>query len=353
MRTAGTCEIPSADLPASTSVWRALWSSGKIFAQFHLVGETWNVGAIQIAREPPSGCATSTKDSIVKEPLRPLSLCIGALLVAGSPCSDGQTSPVPAPTASSTKLPINSPDDRFFLYEGPSTHAVGSVSNFVHDSPRVIAKLPYSAVGTTESFGTLGDWGTATNTVKIRYLRDGQGRTRAQDVSHPGDAPQGEVIRIDDPVGGQRYMLFPNEKSMFVLPFVNAAGAVVQQPLAPPPPTEASLQRFLKEFGGDAARAPGKPVAETRLLGKRTFDGISAVGERRAYTLPGKDAQIRIESEQWFSPELDVVVMNALSVWVNPKANMKVTYRLQITRGEPDPTLFRVPEDYMARDMDR
>jgi hypothetical protein len=283
----------------------------------------------------------------------PLSLCIGVLLVAGSPCSDGQTSPVPAPTDSSTKIPINGPDDRFFLYEGPSTHAVGFVSNFVHDTPRVITKSPYSAVGTTESFVTLGDWGTATNTVKIRYLRDGQGRTRAEDVSHPRGAPQDEVIRIDDPVGGQRYMLFPKEKSMFVLPFVDAVGAVVQQPLDPPPPTEASLERFLKDFGGDAARAPGKPVAETRPLGRKTFYGVSAVGERRTYAVPGKGAQIRIESDQWFSPELGVVVMNAMSVWVNPKANMKVTYRLQIIRGEPDPAQLRVPEDYTAREMDR
>lgn len=283
----------------------------------------------------------------------PLSLCICALLVAGSPCSDGQTSPVPAPTDGSAKIPINSPDDRFFLYEGPSLHSVGFVSNFVLDTPRVITKSPYSAVGTTEAVSTLGDWGKLTNTIKIRYLRDGQGRTRAEDVSHPGGAPQYEVIRIDDPVGGQRYMLFPNEKSMFVLPFVDAVGAVVQLPLAPPPPTEASLQRFLKDFGGDAARAPGKPVAETRPLGKKTFDGVSAVGERRTYTVPGKDAPIRIESEQWFSPELGVVVMNAMSVWVSPKANMKVTYRLQIIRGEPDPGQLRVPENYTAREMDR
>jgi hypothetical protein len=265
----------------------------------------------------------------------------------------GQTSPVPHQADRSTKIPINNPDDRFFLYEGPSLHAVGFVSNFVLDTPRVITKSPYSAVGTTESVSTLGDWGKLTNTVKIRYLRDGQGRTRAEDVSHPGGAPQYEVIRIDDPVGGQRYMLFPNEKSMFVLPFVDAVGAVVQQPLAPPPPTEASLQRFLKDFGGDDARTPGKPVAETRPLGKKSFDGVSAVGERRTYTVPGKDAQIRIESEQWFSPELGVVVMNAMNVWVSPKANMKVTYRLQITRGEPDPAQLRVPEDYTAREMDR
>ena len=94
-------------------------------------------------------------------------------------------------------------------------------------------------------------------------------------------------------------------------------------------------------------------VAETRPLGKKSFDGVSAVGERRRYTVPGKDAPIRIESEQWFSPELGVVVMNAMSVWVSPKANMKVIYRLQITRGEPDPELFRVRDDYTVREMGR
>jgi len=46
----------------------------------------------------------------VNGPRPPLSVCIGALLVAGSPCSDGQTSPVPAPTDSSTKIQINSPN---------------------------------------------------------------------------------------------------------------------------------------------------------------------------------------------------------------------------------------------------
>ena len=269
-----------------------------------------------------------------------LSLCIGALLVVGSPYSAGQS-----------KIPIDGPDDRLFLYEGPSTHAVGFVSSFVHDTPAVITDAPYSGVGTTDSIAALGDWGTGTNTVKIRYLRDGQGRTRAEDVSHPGSAPQFEVIRIDDPVGGQRYMLFPYKRTMFVLPFVNATGAVVQRPLAPPPPTEASFQRFLTEFGGDAIRAPGKPVAKTVALGKKTFDGIRAVGERRAYTVPGKKAPIRIESEQWFSPELGVVVMNVFSVWVSPKVNLKVTYRLQVTRGEPDPALFRVPEGYATREI--
>jgi hypothetical protein len=32
---------------------------------------------------------------------------------------------------------------------------------------------------------------------------------------------------------------------------------------------------------------------------------------------------------------------------------MRVTYRLQIVRGEPDPVQFRVPEEYSTREMGR
>jgi hypothetical protein len=257
-------------------------------------------------------------------------LFIGALIILGSPCSESQTP---------------SPDDRFFLYQAP-TNSVGTVRGFIDDSPAIITGAPYSGVGTTSANGMLGPWGKATETVKIRYFRDGQGRMRAEDVSHPGTLPEYERIRIDDPVGEQRYMLLPYEKTMHVLPFVKTAGTVIQLPVTPSPPTDASFDRFLREFGGDAIRAPGKPVAKTVDLGKKDFDGIHAVGKRHTYTLPGKKEPIRVASEQWFSPELGVVMMNVMSVWVSSDINMKVTYRLQATRGEPDPELFRVPEDY-------
>jgi hypothetical protein len=259
-------------------------------------------------------------------------LFISAFIFLGSPCSESQTP---------------SPDDRFFLYQAP-TNSVGTVRGFIEDTPAIIAGAPYSGVGTTSANGMLGDWGKVTETVKIRYLRDGQGRMRAEDVSHPGTIPEYERIRIDDPVGGQRYMLIPYKKTMHALPFVKAAGTVIQLPVTPPPPTDASFQQFLKEFGGDAIRAPGKPAAKTVDLGSKDFDDIRAVGKRHTYMLPGKKEPIRIESEQWFSPELGVVIMNVMSLWVSSDINMKVTYRLQATRAEPDPELFRVPEDYQV-----
>jgi hypothetical protein len=112
------------------------------------------------------------------------SLCIGALLFLGSPFSESQTPPPPTAGGNSPNIPLNGPDDRFFLYEAPS-NGVGAVGSFVHDTPAVITEAPYSGLGTTSATGKLGNWGTATETVKIRYLRDGQGRMRSEDVSHP------------------------------------------------------------------------------------------------------------------------------------------------------------------------
>lgn len=124
---------------------------------------------------------------------------------------------------------------------------------------------------TTSANGMLADWDKATETIKIRYLRDGPGRMRAEDVSHPGTIPEYERIRVDDPVGGQRYMLLPYEKTMHVLPFVKTAGTVIQLPVTPPPPTEASLQYFLREFLRRRHQGAGQTRRKNCRPGKERF----------------------------------------------------------------------------------
>jgi hypothetical protein len=55
-----------------------------------------------------------------------------------------------APTVggNSPNIPLDGPDDRFFLYEALS-NGVGSVGSFIHDTPAIITEAPYSGVGTT------------------------------------------------------------------------------------------------------------------------------------------------------------------------------------------------------------
>jgi hypothetical protein len=88
-----------------------------------------------------------------------------------------------------------------------------------------------------------------------------------------------------------------------------------------------------------------EPVHED--LGKQLIEGVETVGSRSVVTLEagaiGNERPIRIVSERWYSPELQVVV---LSINDDPRAG-KTTYRLaNLSRSEPPPTLFEAPAGY-------
>ena len=77
------------------------------------------------------------------------------------------------------------------------------------------------------------------------------------------------------------------------------------------------------------------------------MEGIRAVGTRREYILAagaiGNEKPIGITIEQWFSPDLGMIVSKTGHVTTGGGSS----YRLEhIVQGEPDPGLFAVPSDY-------
>jgi hypothetical protein len=77
------------------------------------------------------------------------------------------------------------------------------------------------------------------------------------------------------------------------------------------------------------------------------IEGVIASGVRRTTTINkgviGNEQPIKIVSEEWTSPELQVLVMTDHT---DPRTG-RSTYRLlNIRRLDPDPTLFQVPPDY-------
>ena len=87
------------------------------------------------------------------------------------------------------------------------------------------------------------------------------------------------------------------------------------------------------------------------VLGARSIEGVQAVGHRRTTTIPagaiGNDLPITIVSEEWVSPDLNLLVMTHR---VDPRSG-ESSYRLvNIHREEPDPSLFQVPPDYPVRE---
>ena len=92
---------------------------------------------------------------------------------------------------------------------------------------------------------------------------------------------------------------------------------------------------------------PDDPNTKKEDLGQQNIEGVMATGTRTTTVIPageiGNAQEIRIVSEQWFSEDLQVLVMTRHS---DPRSGENV-YRLQnILRAEPDQTLFSVPTDY-------
>lgn len=92
--------------------------------------------------------------------------------------------------------------------------------------------------------------------------------------------------------------------------------------------------------------APRGPAAVT-LLAPREIEGLSARGERSTWTIEagrvGNERPIQLVREVWTSNELGITLQ---ARDVDPRAG-EVLYRLQnIRRGEPEPSLLKVPPDY-------
>jgi hypothetical protein len=85
-------------------------------------------------------------------------------------------------------------------------------------------------------------------------------------------------------------------------------------------------------------------------LGEQTIEGILATGTRTTSTIPAgvldNEQPIRIVSEEWFSSELQVLVMTKHS---DPRVG-ETTYRLvNISRTEPAKSLFELPAGYTIK----
>jgi hypothetical protein len=84
-----------------------------------------------------------------------------------------------------------------------------------------------------------------------------------------------------------------------------------------------------------------------RALGTKKIDGIEAAGARIIGVIPtgamGNDKPISTVTEIWTSPELKVVL---LQTQTDPRMGDMTQKLVNISREEPDASLFRPPDDY-------
>ena len=216
---------------------------------------------------------------------------------------------------------------------------------------QVVKGLPYSAEIVTEFVQTLADGNRIVQRKTARVYRDGQGRVRRED-----DAPGGRTtISIVDPVASTAFTLDPAKRTAReTSPLLVNVGEMYTLHL-----TSFQFQKGYvttgRQFALDdkawsvspRARQGAEATGFEEKLPDRNIEGVLATGTRRTTTIEkgtiGNEQPIKIVSEEWRSPELQILVLTDHN---DPRSG-RSTYRLlKISRLEPDVTLFQVPPDY-------
>jgi len=95
------------------------------------------------------------------------------------------------------------------------------------------------------------------------------------------------------------------------------------------------------------AHARSEANLKTEDLGTQSMDGLTVQGTRITKTIAageiGNEHALQVVTERWYSPDLQTTVM---STTTDPRTGVS-TYKLtNISRAEPDASLFQVPADY-------
>ena len=262
---------------------------------------------------------------------------------------------------------------------------------------------PYSAETIVESSQTLADGNRINRKTTGQVYRDSEGRTRREeDVVVTAKAATGlssnvrKTISIVDPVAGLSYSLDPENKIAWQTPMGGGVMAgklaesvaeinkkiemekmVMEKMIAArkagstdEPSRAAADEDKMKAAAagrggrGGAGGVPAPAAAGARARGTfgaatmpdtplehKTIEGVAVEGRRTITVIPagqvGNEQPITITSEEWRSPELNVLVLTKHS---DPRTG-ESSYRLQnIIRAEPDRSLFMVPPDYTIRE---
>jgi hypothetical protein len=95
-----------------------------------------------------------------------------------------------------------------------------------------------------------------------------------------------------------------------------------------------------------------RPQFSHESLGSQTIEGVLAEGSRTTVTYAigavGNDRPITTVSETWTSPELKTVLLSKNS---DPRNGDSTTRLTNISRLEPDASLFQIPSDYEIVDQ--
>ena len=261
-------------------------------------------------------------------------------------------------------------DVMFFSTQAPGGPPAPSISVF---DIKVVKGAPYSATAESETTQTLPDGNRIVQRNNTKIYRDNEGRTRQElDLGSPGaGGKEGlRIVSISDPVGGFSYTLHPEIKVAEKLQFMNPGSGIFNMPVAPDGEISKDANVFVRKeilAGSDAGGVPTEISRGIRVfvqkannlesqkseeaLGTQVMEGVEVTGKRVATTIPagqiGNERAITVSSESWYSADLQTIVYSKRD---DPTSGVTIYRLTNLTRGEPDAALFRIPPDYTVNE---
>jgi hypothetical protein len=213
--------------------------------------------------------------------------------------------------------------------DGGTTYHVDGIS------VRPLPGQPFSGRSTTEWTRTLEDGSVVTNRLLALVARDSQGRIYREGRHfvpvNSDQEPKRFRFKIADPVTHTLTVCLVASRSCSVTSYFV--------------PTSFKL-RPVGPFDD------GKRTLARESLGNDVMDGINVIGTRETVTVNagvvGNSQPLAITREFWYSPDLQV---NLAITRKDPREGTQVVHVHEVSRSEPDPNLFKVPEGYTVHDL--
>jgi hypothetical protein len=183
---------------------------------------------------------------------------------------------------------------------------------------------------------------------RAKMWRDFEGRLRAErppfptlDASYQGYP---DIVTICDLPAGLMYVLDLQHKIAHRFP-CEQTRPLTTDPAPARPPSDSAQSRPVPPPD------PSRPAQKFERLGEKVIEQVLATGTRTTLVLPvgyeGNVRPITMVTETWTSPELK---LNILFKRTDPHMGVFIRSVVNISRSEPDPSLFQVPPGFTVVD---
>lgn len=220
---------------------------------------------------------------------------------------------------------------------------------------RLVRNKPLAAVFESAAVQTLANGASDARRVTTKIYRDGDGRTRREQIFYVAAAGQppvetGRAVSIYDPVAGYGYSINPATRTVqrYRLP------SLQQQQSAPfnnRIPTSVEILRNDNPQTGTVRRYALEPP-RVESLGRQQIAGVEAEGWRVTIKVPagaiGNAAPLETVYETWIAGDLQMLVKGSVRNPVGGEHTLNLT---TINRAEQPRSLFEVPAGYTVIDM--